>query len=88
MDTCLSNKFKYSNIRLIWSGKPVDAPTGLSDCSVGDSVLHIAEGTGKSFTLQLNQGAKAGDTITLAANGLGSYTKVHLGDTPGIIQIR
>ena len=41
----------------------------------------ITEGTGKTFTLQLNQAAKAGDTLTLAASGLGSYTKAVLGDT-------
>ena len=49
--------------------------------SLNGKISDITEGTGKTFTLQLNQGAKAGDTITLAASGLGSYTKAVLGDT-------
>ena len=49
--------------------------------SLSGQTSRMVEGTGKSFTVYLNQGAKAGDTVTLALSALGDKFQAILGDS-------
>ncbi|MDO9198669.1 calcium-binding protein [Rhodoferax sp.] len=49
--------------------------------SLAGQQSNIVEGTGKTFTLYLNQAAKAGETLTLALSGLADKFKAILGDS-------
>ena len=49
--------------------------------SLSGQTSRMVEGSGKSFTIYLNQGAKAGDTVTLALSALGDKFQAILGDS-------
>ena len=53
---------------------------GASLDELAGKTTSINEGTGKTFTLYLNQAAQEGDTITLALGGQGNTFKAILGD--------
>ena len=57
------------------------ADVNFNAASLAGKQSDIVEGTGKSFTLNLNQGAKAGDTLTLALSSLADKFKAILGDS-------
>jgi RTX calcium-binding nonapeptide repeat (4 copies) len=60
----------------------VYADLSFTDAQLAGKSSSINEGGGKSFTVYLNQGAKAGDTITLAVAGaLAGQVNAVLGDT-------
>lgn len=57
------------------------ADVNFNPSSLAGKQSDITEGTGKTFTLNLNQGAKAGDTLTLALSSLADKFKAILGDS-------
>ena len=62
------------------TGTNVWSDSSFTLASLAGQSTNIVEGTGKTFTLYLNQAAQEGDTITLALGGQGNTFKAILGD--------
>jgi Ca2+-binding RTX toxin-like protein len=72
---------KYMVAVVKGTGPNVFTQSGFTLDQLAGQNTTIVEGTGSTFTLYLNQAAKAGDTITLALTGLSDKFKVILGDS-------
>ena len=63
------------------AGANVWGDTAFKLTDLAGQSCNITEGTGKTFSICLNQGAKEGDTVTLALSNLADKYKVILGDS-------